>query len=92
MRLLLDRRARTAARIALIWHRRTGALTAIVALGGLLTLLTLWLESMRRELGVRRAVGATRGTVHRLVASRAVRVGVSGPAIGPTVQLLQAHD
>jgi putative ABC transport system permease protein len=59
-----------------------GVITAIIAVGGLLTMLGLWLESQKRELGVRRAVGARRGDVHRLVLSRAALVALGGSLFG----------
>jgi hypothetical protein len=59
-----------------------GAITAVIAVGGLLVMLGLWLESQKRELGVRRAVGARRRDVHALVLSRAALVAVGGSAFG----------
>ncbi len=59
-----------------------GIVTAIIAVGGLLVMLGLWLESQKRELGVRRAVGARRRDVHVLVLSRATLVAVGGSLFG----------
>ena len=59
-----------------------GVVTAIIAVGGLLVMLGLWLESQKRELGVRRAVGARRRDVHVLVLSRAVLVAGGGSLFG----------
>ncbi len=59
-----------------------GVVTAIIAVGGLLVMLGLWLVSQQRELGVRRAVGARRRDVHRLVLGRAALVAVGGSLFG----------
>lgn len=59
-----------------------GALTAIIALGGLVSMLALWLDSLRTELGIRRAVGASRRDVHLLVQSRAALVALGGALFG----------
>lgn len=59
-----------------------GVITAIIAVGGLLVMLGLWLESQKRELGVRRAVGARRRDVHSLVLSRALLVAGGGSLFG----------
>ena len=59
-----------------------GIITAIIAVGGLLVMLGLWLESQKRELGVRRAVGARRRDVHGLVLSRAALVAGGGSLFG----------
>lgn len=59
-----------------------GIVTATIAVGGLLVMLGLWLESQQRELGVRRAVGARRRDVHRLVLGRAALVAVGGSLFG----------
>ena len=71
---------------ALQWFSRVllamGVTTAIIAVGGLIAMLQLWLDSQQRELGVRRAVGATRGAIHRLVLGRAALVAVGGSLFG----------
>lgn len=71
---------------ALTWFTRLllgmGLITAISAVGGLLVMLGLWLQSQQRELGVRRAVGARRRDVHRLVLSRAALVALGGSLFG----------
>jgi putative ABC transport system permease protein len=59
-----------------------GVLAAIIAVGGLIAMLQLWLDSQQRELGVRRAVGATRRAIHRLVLSQAALVAVGGSLFG----------
>jgi hypothetical protein len=59
-----------------------GVVTAVIALGGLIAMLRLWLDSQSRELGVRRAVGASRAAVHRLVLGRAARVAIGGSLFG----------
>jgi hypothetical protein len=73
-------------RAPLAWFARTLALQGVVALliaiGGTLVLLRLWLDAQRRELGVMRAVGATRGTITRRLVGRAALVAVGGSAVG----------
>ncbi|MCC7052744.1 MAG: ABC transporter permease [Gemmatimonadaceae bacterium] len=59
-----------------------GALTALIAIGGLVAMLRLWLDSQQRELGVRRAVGARRRDIHALVLSRAALVALGGSLFG----------
>jgi putative ABC transport system permease protein len=59
-----------------------GIVAVIIALGGLFAMLTLWLESHRQEIGVRRAVGARRRDVHLLVLSRAAMVALCGSLFG----------
>ena len=65
-----------------------GAVAALIAIGGLVVMLTLWLESQRRELGLRRAVGARRGDLHRLVLGRATVVALGGSAFGAWMGLM----
>ncbi len=57
-----------------------GSIAAVIAVGGLMAMLQLWLESQQRELGIRRAVGATRRHVHHLVLGRAALVALGGVA------------
>jgi putative ABC transport system permease protein len=59
-----------------------GVVAAVIAVGGLIAMLHLWLTSQQRELGIRRAVGATRWNVQRLVLGRAALVAVGGVAFG----------
>jgi MacB-like periplasmic core domain len=59
-----------------------GAITALIAVGGLVAMLRLWLDSQQRELGIRRAVGARRRDVHLLVLGRAAAVAVGGSLFG----------
>ena len=59
-----------------------GAVTALIAIGGLVAMLRLWLDSQQRELGVRRAVGARRRDIHALVLSRAALVAAGGSLFG----------
>ena len=66
----------------------TGVVTALIAIGGLLVMLTLWLESQKRELGLRRAVGARRFDLHKLVLGRATLVAAGGSAFGAWLGLM----
>jgi ABC-type antimicrobial peptide transport system permease subunit len=59
-----------------------GAVAAVIAVGGLIAMLQLWLDSQQRELGIRRAVGARRRDVHRLVLGRAALVAGGGVLFG----------
>ena len=65
-----------------------GLVTAVIAIGGLLVMLSLWLESQKRELGVRRAVGARKRDLHRLVLGRAALVACGGSACGAWLGLM----
>lgn len=71
---------------ALRWFTRLllamGGITALIAVGGLVAMLRLWLDSQARELGVRRAVGASRRAIHALVLARAALVALGGSAFG----------
>ena len=65
-----------------------GIVAGVIAIGGLLVMLTLWLESQKRELGVRRAVGARRLDLHKLVLGRAALTAVGGSAFGAWLGLM----
>jgi len=71
---------------AMRWFTRVllamGAVAALIALGGLMAMLRLWLDSQARELGIRRAVGASRRAIHALVLGRASLVAVGGSLFG----------
>ena len=59
-----------------------GLVAAIIAVGGLIAMLQLWIHSQQRELGVRRAMGARRRDIHHLVLSRAAMVATGGSLFG----------
>ena len=65
-----------------------GAVAALIAIGGLIVMLAMWLDSQKRELGVRRAVGARRIDLQRLVLGRAALVAVGGSAFGAWLGLM----
>lgn len=71
---------------ALAWFARVllgmGVVTAIIAIGGLIAMLQLWIQSQQRELGIRRAMGARRRDIHRLVLGRAALVAAGGSLFG----------
>jgi hypothetical protein len=68
------------------WFARLVSLTGWLVLGmavlGTVAVLHLWVTAMMPELAVRRAVGARRRDIFRLVMSRAVGIGVLGVAVG----------
>jgi ABC-type antimicrobial peptide transport system permease subunit len=53
-----------------------------LATGGLFALMRLWVSSLRTELGLRMAVGATRRRLMALVLGRTTAVGAAGIAVG----------
>lgn len=59
-----------------------GGVTALIAIGGLIAMLRLWLDSQQRELGIRRAVGARRRQIHALLLGRAALVAAGGSMFG----------
>ena len=65
-----------------------GLVAALIAIGGLLVMLRLWLDSQRLELGVHRAVGARRRDVQRMVLGRASLVAAGGCAFGAWLGLI----
>lgn len=65
-----------------------GIVTALIATGGLIAMLRLWLDSQQRELGIRRAVGASRTAIHRLVLGRAALVAAGGSLFGAWLGLI----
>jgi len=65
-----------------------GLITALIATGGLIAMLRLWLDSQQRELGIRRAVGASRAAIHRLVLGRAALVAIGGSLFGAWLGLI----
>lgn len=84
-RVLIERRVLTWFASVLLG---IGAIAVCIAIGGLLTMLRLWLDSQLLELGVRRAVGARRHDIHRLVLGRASLVAISGSLIGAWLGLI----
>jgi putative ABC transport system permease protein len=84
-RVLIERRVLTWFTSVLLG---IGAIAVCIAIGGLLTMLRLWLDSQLLELGVRRAVGARRRDIHRLVLGRASLVALSGSLIGAWLGLI----
>lgn len=62
--------------------RMEGWITLAIAILGTFVVMRLWLESLRYELGVRRAVGARRRRILGFVLVRALAVAVGGVAIG----------
>lgn len=65
-----------------------GIVAALIAIGGLLVMLRLWLDSQRLELGVHRAVGARRRDIQHMVFGRASLVAASGCAFGAWLGLI----
>ena len=66
-----------------------GGIAAFIAIGGLLVMLRLWLDSQRLELGVMRAVGARRRDIMmRLVLGRTALVATGGSLFGAWLGLI----
>ncbi len=65
-----------------------GLVAALIAIGGLLVMLRLWLDSQRLELGVHRAVGARRVDIQRMVLGRAAVVAAGGSVFGAWLGLI----
>ena len=59
-----------------------GWITLLLAVLGTVVQVSLWVRSLGAELGLRRALGAARGRIFRLVLSRAALVGAGGIAVG----------
>ncbi|MEP6473880.1 MAG: ABC transporter permease, partial [Gemmatimonadota bacterium] len=70
----------------LIWLARRFAFEGwgmlVLAGAALLALMRLWVASLENELGVRRALGATRRRLWLMILSRTAIVGVAGVAVG----------
>jgi hypothetical protein len=64
------------------WFRFEGWALLVIALSGTIIVLQLWVRSARTELGVRRAVGATRAALFRFILLRAALVGLGGVGLG----------
>jgi len=64
------------------WLDRSGWAMLLIAVAGLFSFVRLWVLSLEPELGVRRAVGATRLGIIALVVRRAAQVGVLGVLLG----------
>jgi putative ABC transport system permease protein len=80
-------RALLAAEVApLVWFSRwfavEGWTTLVIAVVGTFTLMRIWVLSLRPELGIRRAVGASRARLLLAIFARAARTGLVGAAFG----------
>ncbi len=64
------------------WFEIEGALTLLLGAIGTGALLWLWVRALRPELGLRRAVGATRGRVLLEILGPAAKAGLGGAAAG----------
>ena len=63
------------------WFRLQGAAALLLAMAGVLGLMRLWVEALRPELAIRRAVGARRRAIAGFVLARASVTGIRGVAI-----------
>ena len=63
------------------WFRLQGWAALLLATAGVLGLMRLWVEALRPELALRRAVGARRWRIAGFVLARASWTGVRGIAI-----------
>lgn len=64
------------------WFAVEGWATLVIAVVGTFTLMRIWVLSLRVELGIRRAVGASRSRLLLGILSRAARTGLVGAAFG----------
>ncbi|MGH7512000.1 MAG: FtsX-like permease family protein [Gemmatimonadales bacterium] len=64
------------------WFALDGWASLLLALGGTVVQMTLWVRSLGPELGLRRALGASRARIVVLVLSQAALVGALGVGIG----------
>jgi hypothetical protein len=64
------------------WLAVEGWTTLVIAAVGTFTLMRIWVLSLRPELGIRRAVGASRARLLLGILSRAARTGLVGAAFG----------
>ncbi|HEV8122995.1 MAG TPA: FtsX-like permease family protein [Gemmatimonadales bacterium] len=64
------------------WFGLAGWVILAIAVVGTFTMLHLWVRSRSAELGLRRAVGATRSRVYLFVLRRTMIVAVGGVALG----------
>ncbi len=59
-----------------------GGVTLLLALGGIVVLMVIWVTASRTEFAIRRSVGAGRWQIRRLVLGRALFAAVAGVGIG----------
>jgi putative ABC transport system permease protein len=64
------------------WFAVEGWATLLIAVVGTFTLMRIWVLSLGPELGIRRAVGASRSRLLLGILSRAARTGLVGAAFG----------
>ncbi|HEX3235760.1 MAG TPA: FtsX-like permease family protein [Gemmatimonadales bacterium] len=64
------------------WFAVEGWVTLVIAVVGTFTLMRLWVQSLRPELGIRRATGARRSRLLLRILSRAARTGLAGTVFG----------
>jgi cell division protein FtsX len=67
------------------WPLGAGVVLVLVAALGLASTMHLWVESLRSELGIRRALGATRRSVEWYAAWRALVAGLAGVGVALVV-------
>jgi hypothetical protein len=86
VRPIAERALLAAEAAPLVWFSRwfgvEGWATLAIAVVGTFTLMRIWVLSLQPELGIRRAVGASRGRLLLGVLSHAVRTGLVGAAFG----------
>jgi putative ABC transport system permease protein len=66
------------------------SLCLVIAGIGVMNAVFIWVVGRWREIGIRRAVGATRGEIVRLVLAQAARLTLSGAAVGGVIGTLVA--
>ncbi len=63
------------------WFLMEGVALFLLAVGGTFITMTLWVRSLRGEIGIRRAMGASRAAIYRYISVRALGVGLAGTAM-----------
>jgi hypothetical protein len=64
------------------WFIGAGVIVLLVGVAGTFGIVGMWVRSLEFEIGVRRALGATRLSVLRSILVRAAGIGIGGTAVG----------
>ena len=66
------------------WFVATGLTALLLAVGGTAALMMIWVQSLRSELALRRAVGARQRDVVAVILGGSIRTGLTGVAVALT--------